>query len=591
MDKNKPAPSGASAASPSPARDSLAGDGASTPAPEAKSSAARPKRARPSKSDRKDAKASEEKGRFHCDYCARDLSQAVRARCAVCPDYDACLDCFSVGAALFPHRADHPYRLIAVSQREVFQAGWSADEEEKMLEGLEMYGVGNWEEVAKMVASKNAEQTEAHFMKVFLQSKVAPLPDQTLLVPMDKTLTDEDGLSDFDPKALRVMHMHQQEDAAGWMAKRGDFVYEWDNEAEELLGDLEITAEDSRRERDLKLSVLEVYNHKLDERERRKDFVLLRNLTDVKASTAIEKKRSKEERELREKLRVFARFLSPSDLDKLIKGLLDERAMRTHLDGRRDARMQGANTVAEANRIAVNAAKEAKAAKTAAAAAAAKAAALKAAAEAAIEDRKGGEEARKSGGGSSHRGGNRRKSGGGGGKAAAAKERAAAKAAAKAAASSTAEEGNGSDSRATSVGGGFGIGVGNGGSGGSGAGGSGGGGEGKDRSFGRNAITGDIEYERMPGAELMSAAEISLCTSLKLTPHQYLIVKEVLVRESARVGHLKKKDAKLIVRLDPTKVSKIFDYLSLCGWIRANANTANGAARNAGVMAGGVVKR
>jgi len=46
---------------------------------------------------------------------------------------------------------------------------------------------------------------------------------------------------DPDPKSLRVMHHFTEDDNAGWMPKRGDFVYEWSNEAEEILADLEIS--------------------------------------------------------------------------------------------------------------------------------------------------------------------------------------------------------------------------------------------------------------------------------------------------------------------------------------------------------------
>jgi hypothetical protein len=120
--------------------------------------------------------------------------------------------------------------------------------------------------------------------------------------------------------------------------------------------------------------------------------------------------------------------------------------------------------------------------------------------------------------------------------------------------------------------------------GGGGGGVGGGGGDAAERNR-KGAVLGEVELERMPGADLMSAPEIALCTSLKLTPHQYLIVKEVMVRESARVGHLKKKDAKSIVRLDPTKVSKIFDYLVACGWIRSGA-AVGGAAKTSGLLAG-----
>lgn len=34
------------------------------------------------------------RGEYECDYCHTDISQAPRIRCAECPDFDLCLECF-----------------------------------------------------------------------------------------------------------------------------------------------------------------------------------------------------------------------------------------------------------------------------------------------------------------------------------------------------------------------------------------------------------------------------------------------------------------------------------------------------------------
>lgn len=468
----------------------------------------RPKRAR-TKQEKKIEQ--ENTSRFHCDFCARDLSFAVRARCAVCPDYDSCLDCFSVGAALVPHKPEHAYRLIQVILTPIFQIGWFADEEEKMLEGLELYGVGNWEQVAKLITTKSPLETEQHFMKVFLQSSTAPLADPAVMVPAEKIPVSE-KYDDVDPKRLRVMHMHQQEDAAGWMEKRKDFVYEWDNEAEDIIGDMEVNDDDTKPERDLKAQVLEIYAKKLDQREIRKRFVHERGLTNFKEYQIAEKKRPKDEKELRDKLRVFARFMSPVDLEKLVKGILDERQLRARIDILRDGRALGARTIEECQRIAANQAKS--------------------------KNRKSEpqtEPSNLSGSQTTSQRRHRRTNG-------------------EHSTSDPASMSNGTSAPGTTVA------------------------DSKDK---KSSTVGDVDLEKMPGAELMSKTEIGLCEALKITPHQFLIVKEVLVRENARTGCLKKKDAKQMVRLDSAKVLKIYDYLHACGWIRTGANTNGGAARNA----------
>lgn len=467
---------------------------------------ARPKRAR-TKNEKKDE--AENTSRFYCDFCGRDLSSAVRARCVVCPDYDSCLDCFSVGAALLPHRPEHSYRLIEVVHTPIFQVGWSADEEEKLLEGLELYGVGNWEQVAKLIGSKNPLDTEQHFMRVFLQSSAAPLPDPSKMVPVDKTPISE-KYDDFDPKALRVMHMHQQEDAAGWMEKRQDFVYEWDNEAEDIIGDMEVAEDDSKAEKDLRAQVLEIYAEKLNERARRKEFVLERGLTNFKAYQAAEKKRPKEERELREKFRVFMRFVPQDFIEKFIRGILEERQLRAKIEWLRQGRLHGARTLEECEKI--NASLKSK-----------------------NRNSVGGSEAPTPSAASSANQRRRRVNGEG------------------SVADSIGSTANGTTSVAPS--------------------------SSADSKDKKSAILGDVDWTLMPGAELLSRTEISLCQALRIVPHQYMIVKEIMIRESARLGGLRKKDAKAIIHLDSVKVFKIYDYMLACGWIKSMNNTAN-ASRN-----------
>lgn len=36
-------------------------------------------------------------GLYHCNYCMRDISSTIRIKCAVCQDWDLCMDCFAAG--------------------------------------------------------------------------------------------------------------------------------------------------------------------------------------------------------------------------------------------------------------------------------------------------------------------------------------------------------------------------------------------------------------------------------------------------------------------------------------------------------------
>lgn len=554
MDASRHDAGGHSEASPAPADGAVGGSTAGT-----SGGGVRPKRAR-AKSDKPRSKDdSETLARFHCNYCKRDLSAAIRARCAVCPDYDLCLDCFSVGATLSPHQPNHAYRLIEVVSTPVYAEGWGADEEERLLEGLELYGVGNWEEVAKVIRTKNSAEAEAHFRTTCLQAPTAPLPDISRILPAAPPTVQDGADADVDAKCLRVMHLHQVEEACGWMPLRGDFTYEWDQDAEEIIADMELLHEDSPEEAEMKLRVLQIYSSKLDERAFRKEFVVSRNLLDFKAAAALDKKRPRDERDLSHRLRPFLRFHSDGDHRRLVSDLAEDRALRHKIDKLRYARALGASTLEDANRVTANLPASVLSPSAASVKADAAAAAAATAAPAVAPPPPG-----------------RR------GKKSVAALSAVTSPAARAAATAAASTAAGSNGGGATEGKGV---TGNGGAvdavNGSVGGGGGVGGSGSSRV---RPAAPPLDVRQMAGADLLSRTELDLVVAVKVSPHQYLLVKEALVREAARVGYVRKKDAKLLVRLEPVKVNKLYDYIAGAGWISTGPGVGGKAAKGAAVI-------
>ena len=58
---------------------------------------------------------------YHCDYCSKDISNTIRVKCAVCTDFDLCVECFSVGVEIQQHRNDHAYQVMVCSWNEYIQ--------------------------------------------------------------------------------------------------------------------------------------------------------------------------------------------------------------------------------------------------------------------------------------------------------------------------------------------------------------------------------------------------------------------------------------------------------------------------------------
>eukprot|EP00904_Undaria_pinnatifida_P006489 jgi/Undpi1/2970/HiC_scaffold_14.g06347.m1 len=136
-------------------------------------------------------------------------------------------------------------------------------------------------------------------------------------------------------------------DLSGYYPLRGDFDHEHDNAAEELLTDMEFADTDHAAEKQLKLDVIGVYNHRLDLREKRKQFVIEHNLLDVhKQQAAGGKKRPKEERDLVARLRPLARFSTAEEHEELINDLLLTKKIRARIEQLQGLRQNGVSSLA-----------------------------------------------------------------------------------------------------------------------------------------------------------------------------------------------------------------------------------------------------
>lgn len=50
--------------------------------------------------------------KYHCDSCSKDITHLIILRCAVCTDFDLCVECFCKGTEMKDHKKNHDYRVI-----------------------------------------------------------------------------------------------------------------------------------------------------------------------------------------------------------------------------------------------------------------------------------------------------------------------------------------------------------------------------------------------------------------------------------------------------------------------------------------------
>ena len=82
----------------------------------------------------------------------------------------------------------------------------------------------------------------------------------------------------------------------------------------------------------MKYKILDIYNARLDERIKRKQFVIERDLLDFNKQSQIDKSRTQEEREIHNLMKVFARFNTPEDHEKIVQGIIKEKKLRIKIE-------------------------------------------------------------------------------------------------------------------------------------------------------------------------------------------------------------------------------------------------------------------
>ncbi|KAJ3323657.1 Transcriptional adapter ada2 [Boothiomyces sp. JEL0866] len=243
----------------------------------------------------------------------------------------------------------------------IFESDWGADEELLLVEGLEMFGIGNWEHISEHIGTKNSKECNDHYQRVYINAESWPYPDMSEkfdMSPGKRLRARPPGYQVTKlPKCPRAPASQPvNHEIAGYMPGRKEFEHEFENDAEQIVKDIEITDEDTKEEigksnltLDLKATVLDIYNTTLDRRAQRKKFVFDRGLTDFKKIQSIEKKRPKEEKELYQKYRVFAKMMTQEDFHIFMEGLTNELKLRQKINQLQEYIRMGVTTMKEAN--------------------------------------------------------------------------------------------------------------------------------------------------------------------------------------------------------------------------------------------------
>lgn len=267
------------------------------------------------------------------------------------------MPCFSDAKYSRDHNpATHPFKVIEQHSIPIFTEDWGADEELALLEGAETYGLGSWADIADHIGGfRERDEVRDHYIDTYVNSSRFPLPEHCS--PDDTSLSDRIPREQF--QARKKQRIEKRKEAAakaepatpkqkptasvpschevqGYMPGRLEFETEYFNEAEEAVQHMQFEPGDGinprtkelEPEMELKMTIMEIYNSRLDARVERKKIIFEHQLLEYRKNQLADKKKTKEEKDLLNKAKPFARMMKHEDFDTFCKGLEYEHNLR-----------------------------------------------------------------------------------------------------------------------------------------------------------------------------------------------------------------------------------------------------------------------
>ncbi|CAH1800378.1 unnamed protein product [Owenia fusiformis] len=252
-----------------------------------------------------------------------------------------CTHCFADGLEKDGHQNNHGYSVIRYDFP-IFENGWSANEEMKLLDGIQDCGLSNWDDVSKMVQTKTKSQCETHYLKYYISNIKKQMPDLPLPEVSYYPSPVMFKISEDPPRPPQGSSM--QTDMAGYMSARGDFTVEYANYAEHDLRDISFddTEEDPLID-EVKLAVLDVYQNCLRDRQRKKKVIRDYGLISIKKHLATYRRYEKTGNmyPCLESLQVFTRMLPPIEFDMYTEALLLQAELKEEVQHLQECRRNG----------------------------------------------------------------------------------------------------------------------------------------------------------------------------------------------------------------------------------------------------------
>lgn len=241
-----------------------------------------------------------------------------------------------LGAEIGTHKNHHNYKFMDAGTLSIFKGKnvFSAKEDIHLLDAIEQYGFGNWQDISKHIETKSPEDAKEEYISRFLHGTIGRhtwgpqfenrpvLKDHT--IPSDASKLCRPSAIDKMP-ALDILPEEAQQ--LGYLQNREDFEIEYDAGAEKIISGLILTQEDDEVDLVLKLAHMQAYSRRLRERVRRKRLVRDYQLA-AQFFRPSRRYKSKEQRDFRDRFKTFCQFYTSPQYERLIYSLEEERCLK-----------------------------------------------------------------------------------------------------------------------------------------------------------------------------------------------------------------------------------------------------------------------
>lgn len=264
-----------------------------------------------------------------CQHCQEDAS-VIHIKCVECQNTTICLQCFSRGSEFNTHLNGHSYTVVNKGMFTLIDQTWSASEEKTLLDTIEQFGIGNWDDSGQNLERRTAKEIEEHYMNCYIES----LDMGRLTVPNDipNRMTDHTPPLHESILSVQLTPVDITKGQAlemAFMPLRDDYEMEHHNEAEVIISGLVINREEDEVDLHLKLARVEMYLDSLKERYRRKTIAREYHIIEKffgKARTEI-----KQDHELLKRLRHCSQYMRKEQFLQFAKDARKEQNLHARI--------------------------------------------------------------------------------------------------------------------------------------------------------------------------------------------------------------------------------------------------------------------